>query len=161
MKKNFLKLAIAAASALFMTMAVVTPASAATNQQIIQDTYQDLLGRSADSSGLSYWTNQLNTQGCSPVSYSNVIKAMTQGGEFVQRIETDANAPFVTEGMALTQRMYQTALNRSANMNEVAYWGSNYNNWLTSHGQTFAINGVVNSILVSPEFATVTTSRCN
>lgn len=48
------------------------------NSQLIAALYHDILGRSPDAAGLSYWLGQLNNH----VSTANVVQAFIQGDEY-------------------------------------------------------------------------------
>ena len=79
-------------------------------QNFIQRLYQNILGRTADQGGLSYWQNQLKNK-----TAADVAMSFFHSQEFTNKQLDDS---------AFIQTVYQTILGREADNGGLRYWQS-------------------------------------
>ncbi|HJT31483.1 MAG TPA: Ig-like domain-containing protein [Pirellulales bacterium] len=96
---------------------------------VLNSTYQQMLGRPIDAGGLAFWLQQM--QAGLPIE--SVITAIAGSGEY---IFAHGNST-----QSLVQALYQNLLGRAASAGDVAYWSSVLNNGVPASSVAAAIVG--------------------
>ena len=113
------------------------------DDQYVKTLYQDLLGRSADSNGLTAWTQQLGAQ----VSRSDVLLAFSDSIEFKQVVNTETPQGIWVQDTSASAvaRLYYATFNRAPDAAGLTYWSQG----LSSGG---SLNGIASQFTHAQEF---------
>ena len=108
------------------------------NTQFVQQLYLNILGRTGDAAGVTYWISVLN----SGVTRGVVLTAFANSDELIMRLGGDPSAPNSMDRPDQVHRLYEAAYNRTPDAAGLAYW----------IGTPLTVPQIASYFVTSPEF---------